>query len=119
MQTTSYQRKPLKVEAVQVTEDNLYDVAKWCGGDVHTTLSSGKKYIEVAVLHPLHKKQTRASIGDWVLRSEQGFKIYADAAFQKGFEPAELTKGVDKSVAKALHVAFDDHSNGPQSMDTI
>lgn len=84
MQTTIYSRKPLMVEAVQVTEENLYDVAKWCGGDVQT--QGNKKIIFVKVLHPLHAKQSRASVTDWVLKSSQGYKIYADTAFRKGFE---------------------------------
>jgi hypothetical protein len=105
MQTTTYNRKPLTVEAVQVTDENIYEVAKWCDGDVHTALGSGKKHIQVAVLHPLHKKQTRASVGDWVLKSDQGFKIYADTAFQKGFEEAQ--PAMDADVSKALKVAFE------------
>lgn len=107
METTTYNRKPLTVEAVQVTEDNLYDVAKWSGGDVHSALGSAKKYIEIAVLHPLHKKQTRASEGDWVLKSDQGFKIYADTAFQKGFEPLVTIATMLPNVASALKDAFD------------
>lgn len=95
MQTTTYKRKPLQVEAVQVTDENLYEVAQWCGGDVHTN-PSGKKHIQVAVLHPLHQKQTRASIGDWVLKSEQGYKIYADTAFQKGFEKVDMDTPSDR-----------------------
>ena len=86
METNTFIRKPLTVQAVQVTDDNLYDVAKWCGGDVHT--ANGKKHIQVNVLHPLHQKQSRAGVGDWVLKSAQGFKIYADTAFTKGFEVA-------------------------------
>lgn len=29
-----YSKKPVKVEAVQLTQDNLHDVARWCGGRV-------------------------------------------------------------------------------------
>ena len=83
MQTTSYKRKPLLVEAVQVTEENLAEVAIWAAG---TVFDSVKKHVEIDVIHPLHAKQRRASTGDWVLKSDQGFKIYADSAFKKSFE---------------------------------
>lgn len=86
MQTQTYNRKPLTVEAVQVTDENLYDVAKWCGGEVRSHATPGKKFILVDVLHPLNSKQTKASPGDWVLKSDQGYKIYANSAFLKGFD---------------------------------
>lgn len=88
MDTTTYYRKPLQVEAVQVTEENILEVAKWCKGKVYEA-SNGKMTLEVKVLHPLHSNQTKAQEGDWVLKSSQGFKIYADSAFKKGFEKAE------------------------------
>lgn len=92
MDTTTYYRKPLQVEAVQVTEENILEVAKWCKGKVYEA-SNGKMTLEVKVLHPLHANQTKAQEGDWVLKSSQGFKIYADTAFKKGFDKAENEPG--------------------------
>jgi hypothetical protein len=91
MEIGLFARKSLTVEAIQVSLDNMDDVARWCGGVVkeHPPKQEGqftKKYIQVDVLHPLSKKQTRAYVGDWILKSKQGFKIYANNAFQKGFE---------------------------------
>jgi hypothetical protein len=34
--TTKYVRKPFEVEAVQVTEENLEEVAQWCHGELQT-----------------------------------------------------------------------------------
>lgn len=96
MQTTSYKRKPLLVEAVQVTEENIYEVAVWAAG---TVFDGVKKHIEIDVIHPLHAKQRRASTGDWVLKSDQGFKIYADSAFKKSFEP---TTSISQTFAPPL-----------------
>lgn len=116
MQTTMYTRKPLLVEAIQVTEENIYDVAAWCGGDVYTAQNK-KKTIQVKVLHPLHSKQTKAQAGDWVLKSAQGYKIYADTAFQKGFEPVndqlELT-----NMGELLREKLE-FKAPPSSMDTL
>lgn len=91
MQTTMFIRKPLTVEAVQVTADNFYEVAKWCNGDVRTV--DGEKVIKVKVIHPMHYKQRVASVTDWILKSEQGFKIYADTAFTNGFTPTGGSQG--------------------------
>lgn len=97
MEIKLFSRKPLVVEAIQVSADNMDDIASWCGGEVLThepKVHAGvgtpptKKYVRVNVLHPLNKKQTRAYVGDWVLKSGQGFKIYANNAFVKGFIPS-------------------------------
>lgn len=86
MHTQMYQRKPLIVEAVQVTSDNIYDVAKWCDGDVRTQHGSGKKFIQVTVVNPKEPKIMRAMVGMWVLKSDQGFKVFSEPAFRKSWE---------------------------------
>ena len=93
METAFYDRNPLRVEAVQVDEDNLYEVAKWCGGDVHTQPGSGSKYIKVDVLHPREPKHTRAIVSNWILKSDQGYKIYSDSAFRSGYTLVENQVG--------------------------
>lgn len=88
MKTDTYYRKPLQVQAVQVTEANILEVAKWCKGKVYAG-KNGLMTLEVKVLHPMSIDQNKAQEGDWILKSKQGFKIYADSAFKKGFEKAE------------------------------
>ena len=34
METATYDRRGFSVEAVQVTEENIADVAVWCGGHI-------------------------------------------------------------------------------------
>lgn len=89
VQTRNFARKPFSVEAIQVTEKNLEDVADWCGGEIRTQHVSGgdKRYIKVRVHHPISDRQTRAYIGDWVTRSASGHKVYNDNAFTKSFDP--------------------------------
>lgn len=93
METQVFIRKPLRVDAVQVTADNLYDVAKWCAGEVHSnqTNSLPYKFIKVDVLNPTSAKQQEANIGDWVLKSDKGYKVYTAKAFERGFDAFELT----------------------------
>lgn len=100
IETFFYIRKPLVVEAVQVTEENLYEVAQWCGGDVKTL--QGERIIEVSVLHPSTKAQTIARPGMWVLRSDQGYKIFNDRAFTRGFDKATGAGDLPNEVRQAL-----------------
>jgi hypothetical protein len=81
-----YKRKPFEVEAVQVTEDNLEDVADWCDGEVRYT-ASRTPFVKVNVQRPLSTGQTRAFAGDWVLYAGRGFKVYTTRAFESNFEP--------------------------------
>jgi hypothetical protein len=100
METTSitkkYVRKPLFVEAVQVTEDNFMDIARWCFGEIGNIDESpvdmslpaqpDKQYIHVRVHNPKNSRQTKAFIGDWILYTERGYKVYTTKAFQANFD---------------------------------
>lgn len=86
-----YKRKTFEVEAVQVTAQNLQEAAKWCGGDVRfedNNLDIDSAYIKVKVRRPLSEKQTRAAVGDWILLSESGYKVYTSRAFESSFVEA-------------------------------
>jgi hypothetical protein len=87
-----YVRKPFAVDAVCVTEENMREVAKWCGGQVKRLPRwdprSGTKFISVNVLKALNERQTQAFVGDWVLSSgsgPNGFKVYTPRAFETSF----------------------------------
>ena len=86
-----YKRKSFEVEAVQVTAQNLQEAAKWCGGEVrfeNNNLDIDSAYIKVKVRRPLNEKQTRAAVGDWILLSESGYKVYTSRAFESSFVEA-------------------------------
>ena len=80
-------RKPFKVQAIQITDENIYEVAKWCRGDVRTTTVNNetKKYI-----HPRAKYRPLAFVSDWVSFANNGFKIYNKDAFTSNFEPESV-----------------------------
>lgn len=99
IQPQKYVRKPFEVEAVEVTEANMADVAAWCGGTIDTDPEAprGKvdqKFIKVQVKKPLSERQTRAYSGDWVLLAltndrdagPAGFKVYTPKAFTSSFQ---------------------------------
>lgn len=103
-----FARKTFYVDAVKVTADNMEDVAKWCSGDV-VHLRDGDdaeghtQYINVRVHRPLNERQTRAFVGDRVLRRSDyhhagsGFKVFTPGAFEKSFEACDGVEA-DKDV---------------------
>lgn len=88
MQTKTYYRKKLEVQAVQVTADNLHEVAEWCGGEVLEEKPGDPttSYVKVRVHRPQSEKQTRAFISDWVLESVTGYKVYPHRSFITTFD---------------------------------
>jgi hypothetical protein len=89
LSTTTYVRKPIYVDAVQVTEDNFDYIAGWCGGEVKETMSLRNrpvKYIHVPVTRPQTERQEQARVGDWILTSERGYKVYTPKAFTVAFD---------------------------------
>lgn len=87
MQTAVYARKSFNVEAVQVTQENIEEVANWCGGQIKEN-RDGAPYIKIDVKRALNERQRRAYLGDWVLLRQDGdtFKVYDDKAFAKCFD---------------------------------
>lgn len=85
-----YVRKPLYVDVVQVTEENFEDVAKWCMGDI--VEEGATKHIRVRVHAPKSPRQTKAYVGDWILYTDRGYKIYLDKAFKDNFDAVEEDK---------------------------
>jgi hypothetical protein len=105
VETTTYKRKPIYVEAVKVTEENFTEVASWCQGAIVAkhgmTLDNLRddktKHIKVRVVKPQKPRQTKAFVGDWVLYSEyHGYKVYTETAFRNAFE---LPSGVEGDAA--------------------
>src|SRR5690606_9703597 len=59
MQTAVYARKSFNVEAVQVTQENIEEVANWCGGQIKEN-RDGAPYIKIDVKRALNERQRRA-----------------------------------------------------------
>lgn len=90
-----YIPKPVEVLAVQVTTDNMEDVALWCAGDVRTMAAREAgdnhaaneefRYVKVKVWKPQKIDQTQAKIGMWVIKRGANFKVYTDQAFKNNY----------------------------------
>lgn len=105
-----YVRKPLYVQAIQVSEENFAEAAAWAHGKITAsdgssvnTVDPHTQYIHVRVHNPINPKQTKAYIGDWILYTDRGYKIYTDKAFKSVFNQVESK--VDKAVALPIEVA--------------
>lgn len=101
--TSRYIRKPLYVDAVQITEKNFVEISRWCQGEIR--LKDAEEpvdahelddpsiphecFIRVRVHNPKNVRQTKAFVGDWILYTETGYKIYTQKAFQNSFDEVE------------------------------
>lgn len=87
LRTTRATRKPFYVDAVRVTAGNMPAIAEWCDGVLlATTPEEGlKRYVKIKVDGAKNERQTRAYIGDWVLKANSGFKVYTHKSYLNGF----------------------------------
>jgi len=88
--TTSWTRRSLTVEGIQVTPQNFDKVAEWCGGtkEKYENERYGRsRYIVIELVKPMGSLTTvTAGVGDWVVTDGSGFKVYRDEAMKKCFE---------------------------------
>jgi hypothetical protein len=98
--TTQYVRKPLYVDAVRITNGNFEEIAEWCQGEIkHDEVSgtgTGKKYIKIRVHNPKNPRQTMAFVGDWLLYTERGYKVYTNKAFHASFDERSVVEATEE-----------------------
>ena len=73
------------VEAMKLTETNGYQVARWCGGDLHVSITPGTgeskaMHVDLAVL-PANGAAPRVRIGQYLTRSHKGEWLVLDADY--------------------------------------
>lgn len=90
--TTAFQHKTLVVQAIQITVDNMKEVAEWCGGSVKKSQPTGYSqrypYVEVVVGHIAGRTQlARAAVGMWItcLTKDNNFRVYKARSFDETF----------------------------------
>lgn len=78
----TYQRKPFVVEAVQITAENIEELAPMIGD--YRKLEDGTPYILVdsRLVPNLH----RAYIGYWITKMGDNFRCYVQKIFEDQFE---------------------------------
>ena len=103
MDTQVYFRKAFSVEAVQVTNENIDEIVEWTSG--HLQQDPNGVFVRVQVQRPMTNRQTKAYVGDWLLKSNRGFKVYTDAAFRNGF-----LKDEDGAISQGWANVFDNET---------
>ncbi len=64
-----YRRKPIVIDAEQLTEGNLENLENWCGGSIKgTRLHRSERVIDVQTL----AGEVRVNIGDWIICGIRG-----------------------------------------------
>lgn len=88
MSATRFRKKPVVVEAMLVTTDNVHEAANWCDGYINAErdLDSEDPYIEIRTL----EGTMRANVGDWIIRGVKGeFYPCKAAIFDATYEAAD------------------------------
>ena len=64
-----YKRKIEHVEAIQLTVNNLYEVEKWCGGQIKGTEIPIKERV-IDIWSDELDDEMRAEMGDWIIKDD-------------------------------------------------
>lgn len=85
-----YRKKPVVVEAIQITKSNIIDVVNWCSGDmVKTLFFDGRKDIHSIEIQTL-EGTIRAETGDWIIKGVRGeFYPCKPDIFAETYEPED------------------------------
>lgn len=101
MEVHSYTTRPDQIEAVQLSRENIEELAVWCGGDIiREPKSSDPSDVYLALTVPRVNGPLDAQIGDFVIKNARGrFEIKrADIFVAMYGRSATLSDAADKLV---------------------
>jgi hypothetical protein len=117
VKATRFWYKSYSVEAVRVTEQNIADIARECGGDYNEL----DRYMNVG--------NVNIYVGDWVLEVGKGlYQFWSDEEFQEKFQTNVQRLSEDEKFAKitelvhGVALAQDSstyHGDGVGEMDVV
>lgn len=67
-----YRKKPVVIEAWQVTYENRFEVAEWCGGTAQRSAPSGTIYAAGLIRISTLEGNLWASDGDFIIKGVKG-----------------------------------------------
>jgi hypothetical protein len=80
-----YRKKPVVIEAVQLTTDNVGEIHDFAGRKAHRIYNNG--ITEYAIIDTI-EGQMKASINDFIIKGVNGeFYPYKPDVFEKTYEP--------------------------------
>lgn len=85
-----FRKKPVEIEARQVTVENRFDLAEWCDGEAQHAAPSGQIYAPGLVKIRTLEGDVWASEGDWIIRGVKGehYPCKPDI-FEMTYDPTE------------------------------
>lgn len=88
-----YRKKPVVVEVVQLTEENLLEVKEWCNGELVPNAETSGYDLFIPTLEGI----MNADINDYIIQGVEGeFYPCKPDIFEKTYEEAE---GVVKTIS--------------------
>jgi hypothetical protein len=63
-----YRKKPVVIEAMEMTPRNVMQVAAWCGGHGYTLENSDSAFVDITTLEGV----MTAQLGDYIIKGVQG-----------------------------------------------
>lgn len=115
MEFAEFIRQPFKVEAVQITEENMEAICSLIGTDI--VERGGKRHIRIdRKIVPLG---TKAEVGSWVTRMGNKLRHYPDRIFKQQFVPmtsewAGWFDDDDSSLQETVEILSD-----PETLEAI
>ena len=92
-----YRTRQTEVEAHQLTDGDNSEALKWCGGVPTESVIEGKLF-HVPRLDERHSRtSTVARVGDWIVRTVNGFAVLTNEEFQARYEEIKTGKAEVKA----------------------
>ena len=114
MDIKQYTRKPFPVAAVQVTLQNIDEIAEWCKGtieQVSTKMLGTMTFLPAVKIQGQGEnrgKEFTATLGCWVVEHKGSYRVYKPAQFEATFDElaaeedsAKYINGVVDGVSQA------------------
>jgi hypothetical protein len=120
--TQKFVRKPLFVDAVRVTTANFEELAAWCQGEIvrdEKQTGHRKRHIKVRVHNPKHPRQSKAFVGDWILYTDKGYKVYTNMAFRQSFDETETPSVPIENIEEPLKAELRDAHDAAQTREML
>lgn len=113
--TGTYSRKPFVVEAIQITEENIDELAALPLGEVKE--KDGSKFIALdkRIVPNIH----RAFVGWWVTRMDDNLRCYSPKIFEEQFEEASEDVKYDLIVAEGSALPEINPSNHTHTLTVV
>lgn len=124
MEIIEVSSRSFQVSAVQVTEENMTDIAAWCGGFVSNVPSievGSRRVLELYNGHGVSTQTIFAYPGWWITKSGDHYAVYRNASFKGKFALRELNdqKKQRDDILELVKKAMDSETSSVMGYDTV